>query len=177
MAGVTLGRVTGRTIEANRDSDGSKRMIQVEVSDPEDIQDAQQVTQAGEDSSPPDGSLVAIIDVSSAFRLVIGADDGITPTVKPGEKEIYSSAAGAKLATLLMDIIGNIVATPSALGTVQLAGNSREASGVGDTITIDNSTDPVFFAWLTTVGGVVGAAPPTSIKGEIASGTDKVELP
>lgn len=177
MAGVTLGRVTGRTIEANRDSDGSKRMIQVEVSDPEDIQDAQQVTQAGEDSSPPDGSLVAIIDVSSAFRLVVAADDGITPTVNPGEKEIYSSAAGEKLATLLLDIIGNLVATPSLVGTVQLAGNARNASGVDDTITITQTTDPDLFVFLTAVGAPVGAVPPSSITGKITSGAPKVRLP
>lgn len=186
MAGVTWGKVTNREIATNRESDGEKRMIQVEISDPEDIQTAQQVTQGGEDFSPPDGSLVAILDVAQAFRLVLGVDDGIVPTVSAGEKEIYSVLSGAKLAVVLLDNIGNIISTPGPLGTVQLAGDARNASGIGDTTVVDFTSDSTFMTWITKMtaaintlasGTILPDEIPTEITGSITTGADKVKLP
>jgi hypothetical protein len=159
-------------------------MVQVEITDTKDIQDVEIVTQAGEDSSPPDGSDVVIIDISSAFRIAVAADDGIEPTVEAGEKEIYSiteiEGIKAKLARIFMGIEGDVEITPGALpvtSAVKLADGDRDASGVEDTIRIDAFTDPELFTWLAIVGGVVGTAPPTTITGKITSGTAKVKIP
>ncbi len=91
---IASGTVTGREIKINRDSGTAKMMLQVEITDPEDIQSVELMRQAGEDTNPPNGSRVIIIDVGSANRVAVASDDGIVPTMDPGEKKLYSTSGG-----------------------------------------------------------------------------------
>jgi len=51
-------------------------------------------------------------------------------------------------------------------------GSPQPAAREGDSIEIDSTSDPAFFAWLSTVGTATGAgAPPEPITGRIASGS------
>lgn len=92
-----IGRVTGRQITTNRDGVKQSMMLQVEITDPEDIQTVELISQDGEDTNPPDGSKVVIVSVGSAYKIAIAINDGIAPdvTLLPGEKKIYSSDGGA----------------------------------------------------------------------------------
>jgi hypothetical protein len=179
---VLIGQVAGFEVVENRDSEHPVRMLSVEATDVDDVQDVEQIGHGGEDFNPAPGSFVLVLDISEAFRFAIGVDDGITPEVLPGEKEIYSVAAGEKLARMLLDVLGNIDLQPGELpgldpGVIKLGGDDRNASGVGDTVTIDATTDPALFTWLNAVATATGATPaPTSITGKISSGADKVKL-
>lgn len=177
--GLVWGRVVGSEIIENRDSDGPVRMLQVEITGPGDVQDVEMLRESGRDSNPINGSMALVIDDDPAFLMASAVDDVITPSVEQGEEEIYShDETPKKLARIHLDEDGNIsheLETDD--GVIKLAGDSRDASGVDDTIIIDATTDPQFFTWLTVVGGVVGTAPPTTITGKITSGTPKVKLP
>lgn len=91
-----IGRVTGREIVANRDGTKQSLMLQVEITDPEDIQTVELISQDGEDTNPVDNSRVVIIPIGQAYKIAIAVDDGIEPdsTQVPGEKKIYSSDGG-----------------------------------------------------------------------------------
>lgn len=91
---TSIGRVTGREIKTNMDGQTAKLLLQVELTDPEDIQTIELVRQAGEDTNPPDDSRVIVLDVGS-FKVAVASDDGIVPTMGEGEKKIYSTSSGA----------------------------------------------------------------------------------
>ena len=85
-----IGKVTGREVIENRDGQNSRLMLQVEITDSDDIQTVELRNQYGEDNNPVNGSQVLIVDIGSAFKMAIAAEDGITPSMNPGEKKIYS---------------------------------------------------------------------------------------
>ena len=87
---IRIGTVTGREIKQNRDSVTEFIMLQVEFL-PDDVQTVALYSQAGEDTSPPDGSQVIVLQIGEAFKIAIASDDGISPSMEPGEKKIYSS--------------------------------------------------------------------------------------
>jgi phage gp45-like len=91
---MKVGKVKGAEIRKNKDGSSNVLLLQVEISDPKDIQTVELLTQAGEDTNPPDGSLVAILPVGEAWKVAIACKDGIVPTMGRGEKKIYSSAGG-----------------------------------------------------------------------------------
>jgi phage gp45-like len=153
-------------------------MLQVEMTGPDDIQDVEWQTPAGEESSPPDGAMVFILSIGKAFKVAIACDDGFEPEISTGEKQIYSQAEGIKQAKMLLDKIGNLILTPSAIGHIELAGSSRSASGVDDKITISAETDSDFWTkFVIPLAALINAPPPTTITGVISSGTSKVKLP
>lgn len=88
------GRVTGREIRKNRDRDRNTRLLQAEVTDPEDVRTVEHLTQSGEDTSPPDNAQIIIINVGEAWQIAVASDDKIPPSVLPGEKKIYSTNQG-----------------------------------------------------------------------------------
>lgn len=108
------GKVTGREFTTNRDGDVDKIMLQVEISDPDDIQTVELMSQSGEDTNPPDGSRIAILTIGESYKIAIASDDGIVPTMNPGEKKIYSSDIG-----IIKAFINFLVD-----GTLELNGNA-----------------------------------------------------
>ena len=91
---IRIGKVTGRTTGKNRDGGDDVLLLQVEISDPDDVQTVQLMNPAGENSNPPDGSQVLIIDIGAAFKVAVATDDGIAPFGSPGDKQIYSADGG-----------------------------------------------------------------------------------
>jgi phage gp45-like len=161
---VSIGKVTGVEFATNRDSDHPVRMLQVEFTDGEDIQNVEWMGSGGADYAPPVGSFVLVIDISGANRYAIASDDGTTPDGEDGSWSIYSVQDGQKKATLQLDTDGNI----------KLNGDARAASGVGDDVTISAE----WLTWFGVVGGVVGTPPPTNpVIGQISSGEATVKLP
>lgn len=92
---IRTGTVTGSEVKKNRDGAGNRRLLQVEISDPDDIQTVEMMSAAGEDVNPPVGNRVLIIDVGAAYKIAIAADDGIEPSMDEGEKKIYSIDGGS----------------------------------------------------------------------------------
>jgi len=90
-----IGKVTGSRIAKNKDGAGNVRLLQVEITTPEDIQTVELISGGGEEYNPPNDSLVLITQVSDAWKLGIGINDGIAPSMDEGERKIYSIAAAA----------------------------------------------------------------------------------
>ena len=87
---MKTGIITGRTVTKNRDGQNDRLMLQVRISNPDDIQTVEYVTVPGQDENPIDGSKVYIFEVGSSYKIGIGIDEGITPEMETGEKRLYS---------------------------------------------------------------------------------------
>jgi len=117
-----IGTVKGFEIGKNRDGTKNVLLLQVEMSDPDDIQTVEYFSGAGDDTIPPEGSLVTILSVGSAWKIAIASNDNIAPTMDEGERKIYSSSGGAIKAFInfLKD------------GTLEINGNSDFAVAFND---------------------------------------------
>lgn len=87
---VRTGIIRGREVRKNRDGQGDRLMLQVEISNPDDIQTVEYVSLPGQDENPIDGSKVYIIEVGPSYKIGIAVDDGIVPAMATGEKRMYS---------------------------------------------------------------------------------------
>jgi len=96
---MQLGKVVGREIVENKDGTDKVMLLQVEITDPDDVQNVELFRQSGEDYNPRDDARVMIVDLGEALKIAIACDDGIEPSVDPGERELYSiDSTGAKSA-------------------------------------------------------------------------------
>ena len=91
---IMAGEVTGSEVKNNRDGKIAKRMLQVRISDVDDIQTVQFMSFTGDDTHPPIGSTVLIVSIGEAWKIAIAADDSIVPSMAVGEKKIYSLSGG-----------------------------------------------------------------------------------
>ena len=108
-----IGTVKGFQIGPNRDGTNDVLLLQVEMSDPDDIQTVEYFSGAGDDTIPPEGSLVTILSVGRAWKIAIASNDNIAPSMAEGERKIYSSNGGAIqafinwLSTGILELNGN----------------------------------------------------------------------
>jgi len=113
---MRIGTVISSSVTTNRDGLTSVRMLQVQIADPDDIQSVEYLQAAGQDYNPPPGTAVLIVDLGRAWKVAIAADDGIEPSVSPGEFEIYSHAGGVRQASIKWLLTG-IIEAHSITGT------------------------------------------------------------
>lgn len=125
---IQIGTVTGREITKNRDGLVNKLMLQVRITADDDIQTVEYYSQAGDDTSPPDGSSVIILSIGEAWKIAIGTDDGIVPSMSPGEKKIYSTSSGSISAFINL----------KEDGTIEINGNTDFAVAFNDLETAFN---------------------------------------
>ncbi len=116
------GIVRGREIKKNRDGSTAKMLLQVEITNPQDIQTVELMRQAGEDTNPPDGSRVLILEVGPSWKIAVASDDNIVPTMSAGEKRLYSTSGGSVVADIKL----------LADGTIEVNGNSDFAVAFND---------------------------------------------
>jgi phage gp45-like len=126
-----IGEIKGRDIGPNRDGDHDVLLLDVELTEPDDVQTVEWMAHTGDDINPPDGSKVVVVSLGDAWQVAISADDLIAPTVEPGERELYSSQGGTRKATVRLhrdgkvDIQADGKARLTLLpdGTIELNGN------------------------------------------------------
>jgi phage gp45-like len=163
-----IGRITGGNVELNRDSDTPGRVLNVELTDPNDVQSCELFTQAGDDTNPPDGSMCVVVTVSDALKIVIAVVDGLEPDVEKGEREFYSQKDGQKKARLKLTLDGKVIHND---GDRLVARKDDETES---NITIDET----FWTWINAVAGALGITPaPPSLTSKISEGTDEVLVP
>ena len=106
------GKVTGYEITKNKGSEKNKLVLQLEISDPEDIQSIQLISSSGEVSNPPNGSKVITIPIgTNGYKVGVAVDDNIEPEqIEPGEKIIYSSDDGTIKSKIYLKKTGEIIA-------------------------------------------------------------------
>lgn len=113
---LRVGIVTGRETAVNREAGGpAVRLLQVQITDHNDVQTVQLVGQAGEEVNPPNGSLVLLLPGGLAFKLSAGTDDWVVPIMDIGGKRLYA------IDPTTGDVICDIQLKPD--GTVQVANN------------------------------------------------------
>lgn len=103
------GTIKDTSTGKNRDGENDVRLLKVELFDPDDLQTAQLMTQAGEDNNPPKESRVIVLSIGSAWKIAIAVDDGITPEVEQGERKVYSSDGGAIKAFIHFKKNGDVI--------------------------------------------------------------------
>ncbi len=106
---ILTGKVRERQLTKNRDGSTDKILLQVELTSPDDIQTVEWINHDGEDSSPPDNSLVVVVAVSESYKIAIACDDGILSEASPGEKIIYSQLNGAKRTSVFLKTDGSLI--------------------------------------------------------------------
>lgn len=87
---IDIGTVRGYEVTENKDSDTPTRMLQVELTNAEDLQSIEMMEPPGEDSNPQPGTRVLVLDLGPAYRVTVATDDGVTPDAGVGEKKLYS---------------------------------------------------------------------------------------
>jgi hypothetical protein len=106
---IFTGKVRGRAVSKNKDGVINKILLQVEITSPDDIQTVEWINHDGEDSSPPDNSLVVVVAISSGYKIAIACDDGILAESSPGEKILYSQLNGKKRASVVLKTDGSVL--------------------------------------------------------------------
>lgn len=104
-----IGRVTGYEVGKNKDGEKDVLLLQVEISEPDDVQTVELFRQAGTDYNPPNDSRLFILQVDPSWKIAVACDDGITPATLPGEHEIYGiDANGNKVSRAKCTNDGNL---------------------------------------------------------------------
>ena len=150
---IDIGTVKGEEITTNKDGDDNVRLLQVELSNPDDLQTIEHVRQPGDDSGPIEDSRVIMVDLGASYRVAIAFDDGIEPSAAQGEKILYSveldrgtwvKTAIITLAsdgtitiendesTITMTTNGDITLENSSSGIISVAGSGAGAPGLVD---------------------------------------------
>jgi len=105
---VYTGKVKSSKIETNLDGKKDVRILEIEVTEPDDVQTIQQVLHVGNDNGIVVDSTAIILEISEAFKIAIAFDDGITPEMGEGSKKIYSQENGSIKAFINLFSDGNI---------------------------------------------------------------------
>lgn len=177
---IELGRVKGSGYAKNKDGDRIVLLLQTELTDPEDIQTVELMSQTGEESRPPIGSEVSVIPAGGSYKVAVATSDGIDPGVSDGEKKIYSTnAIGiAVMAFVHLKNDGTIIAnngafvataTPSGALTITAPGDTEINSNVtiNGTLTVNQGGNTM------TMGGTVMDMGSATIAGtNVFNGTD-----
>lgn len=105
-----IGEVKLSKIEPNRDGLSPVRMIQVVITEDDDAQDIELYQPTGEDSIPPAGARYFIVQAGRSWKIGVAADDATAPAsdLLPGEKEIYASSGGVRVARIRLKTDGAI---------------------------------------------------------------------
>lgn len=118
---ANIGIITGRAIGLNRDGDKPRVLLQVEL-ELDDVRTIELIPKSGVDENPGNGCRVVVVDVDGDdnYSVGIAVTDDLTPSVLPGEKEIYStnSPVTTKLARIKFDTLGNVVNNQGAKSAV-----------------------------------------------------------
>lgn len=106
---ILTGKVRGRAVSKNKDGTADKILLQVELTSPEDIQTVEWINHDGEDSSPPDNSMVVVVAISPGYKIAIACDDGMLAESSPGEKILYSQLNGKKRTSVVLKTDGSVL--------------------------------------------------------------------
>jgi len=107
--GIDIGTVVGSELTTNRDGDDTVRMLQVEMTNSEDVQSIEQFRAPGDDSAPQVGARVIVLTLAPAYKVAVAMDDEVTPSASDGEKILYSfDSGGAKQAVITLYTTGQV---------------------------------------------------------------------
>jgi hypothetical protein len=166
--GLISGKITGQSIGKNKDGQQNVRILQVQMTDGDDIRTVEMYCQAGEDTAPVVGDKVIIRRLGSGSNLVCeSTKDLIEPDVEAGEKKLYSYV-GTTIKAFIKWVKD---------GILELNGNADFAVRYTALETAFNQLKSDFDTHTQTVSGGV-AQPPTASTADITpSKVETVKLP
>jgi hypothetical protein len=134
---IQTARVLQSALKKNRDGETLVRMLQVELSDPDDKQWVELFTQSGEDYNPPNDSTVIVVEAGDAWKIAIATDDGIAPSVDQGERELYSIDATGLLKKVTIKLLKNgDLEIGNGIGTITMNGITGQVN-INGNFTVD----------------------------------------
>lgn len=161
---MQTGKVTGYEITKNKGSEKKKLILQLEISDPEDIQSIQLLSSSGEISNPPNGSKVISLPIgTNGYKVGIAVDDNIEPEqLEPGDKIIYSSKDGVIKGRIYLKNNGDILVTNDNGSYKLLEDGTFEVNGNDKSFVTFDELDTALDNFKTSIE--------TSIKGSVDAG-------
>jgi len=106
---VMIGTVKNIELLKNRNGENKARMLQVEFSNASDVQSVQYVPLSGDDNPPKVGDKVVVLAIGAAFKVAIGVDDGLEPSMLNGERKLYSRDSSGDVAAFINLLNGGII--------------------------------------------------------------------
>jgi hypothetical protein len=173
---MDTGRVTGYEIGKNKEGEIDTLLLQVEISEPDDVQTVELYGSGGRDYNPPTNSTVIVLSIADAMKIAVAVNDGIVPESEPGEAELYSvdEYGGEKKARVKVFTDGKCKINEGGPAAARVG---DEVKSVADPLSLDS-----FWTWVAGVTAYInGIAPgtltlPTEIVGEITTGSESVEI-
>lgn len=153
---VKTGRVTGRTNSTNKDGADTVRLLQVMITDRSDVQTVQLASLSGDESNPPDGSMVSLVAAGPALKIAVAVADRVTPIMAPGGRRVYSTDdTGATVKSeLRLDPDGTVrIINPGA--TITISPSGAVTIDAGGEIVV-NSSKTTFNGDVTVSGTITG---------------------
>lgn len=98
---IEIGRVKSSEIKKNRDGAQNVVLLQVVLTDPEDVQTVELYGPAGDESRPKKDDLVIVIPLAPAWKIAIAVGGSIVPTMLEGEKKLFSRDASGAIAAFI----------------------------------------------------------------------------
>jgi len=151
---MTTGIITGYEIGKNKTGTKDVVLLQVRITDKDDIQTIELRNNPGVDSIPALGSRVVILQITPSWKIAVATSDNITSDSSDGEMRLYSQDADVIMA--FMKLLKS--------GIIEINGN-------GDFAVRFNALDTALQAFITDLNtklttaftGVGGAWPGTSL--------------
>lgn len=163
------GIVKGYEIGKNRDGTQNVLLLQVAINSADDVQPVEYMNAPGDNTIPPMGSIVTVLNAGRSWKIAVAANDGkdFDASLNECERYFYSKDEAAKL-----KLLNN--------GTVTVNDGSTEAARNGDAVRV---TIPAGTFIVSVSGGsgspAVGVLNPAPIDvdGTIIEGTNEVLFP
>ena len=106
---VQTGIIKGRETKSNRDGVRDVLLLQVELTDKDDVQTVELMQGAGDQYNPENGSKVLVISDGAAYKIAIAVDDMTAIALNVGERAIRSVLDGTVKSSILCKTDGNVV--------------------------------------------------------------------
>lgn len=139
---MPIGKVKGSEVKSNRDSIDPTLMLQVEMSEEEDLRSVEQFTQPGVDCNPVENSLVIVVNsAGGAWPVAVAVRDGTIPEMDEGDYQIYSSkvvgGVVTKIAKITLESDGTITLENANNGKIVMNGTTGQVDINNGNLTVD----------------------------------------
>jgi phage gp45-like len=106
---IQTGIIKGRETKSNRDGARDVLLLQVELTDKNDVQTVELMQGSGDQYNPENGSKVLVVSDGSAYKIAIAVDDMTAIALEVGERAIRSVLGGEVKSSVLCKTDGNVV--------------------------------------------------------------------
>ena len=103
------GIVKGSEVKINLEGEKKSRVLQVEITDDQDVQSVELYRMPGEDYNPADETRVVVITIGTSKVAIAAADVEAAEDLEKGEREIYSTDGAQRLAKIRLKADGTLV--------------------------------------------------------------------